>query len=328
MKFGEKKSTDSTEFGVEMNAAIEAQFGGPFEGWRTLHSKGVYATGVFEAADGASEFCVSPMFSPGTHEVLARWSNGDGCPHAADGTAFSFGFAIKMTIPDAGVFDLLAVDSPTFTTDDGAVFLDFVRALTPTDSGRPSAVKTGKFALEHPRTFAATIAKSKRDIGASFATQPWWVIHALYFRPVTGPERAARLRWEPVDGVSMVKRDTSKEWQSDHLVDEIRERLASGSVAFDLIATLAEAGDPLDDAATEWPPGRSEKTLGRVTLTQVASPTEQLRYVPDGFGPGIRNAGDRLLDTRAVTYQAAWSRRAGQPLPEAMGANANDGSDT
>src|SRR5262245_4952557 len=121
----------AADYGDQVVEAQHRQFGA-HPGYRSIHARGIWLEGSFTPSGRIAASSSSPFFAKGTSPVLARFSNSDGNPDASDAAAFSFGFAVRFSVPGGETFDLLSVDSPTFVTDDPLVFLEFIEASIPT----------------------------------------------------------------------------------------------------------------------------------------------------------------------------------------------------
>jgi catalase len=296
------------DIGVDFVDALHAQYG-VFAGRRAIHARGVLVRGTFAANGIGARYSRAPHFKEGRYDVLARFSNGDGCPHAKDPEAFSLGFGVRFELPGGVTTDLLAIDNPTFITDDPETFLDFVRALIPEENGGVSLMRTGSFTIAHPLTMKAATDKQRAPIAAGFERQAWWTAHTFLLTNDSGDVVRARLRWEPVLGRRMVTRDDAKALPDQYLTEGIRARLAEGAVEFDLVLTLGLRTDP-DSVFEAWPSGRPEHVIGRLSLDRVADDPEPVRFRPSAAIDGISYTDDPLLAARALTYDESYRRRA------------------
>ena len=99
-------------------------------------------------------------------------------------------------------------------------------------------------------------------------------------------------------------------------MEELASGVSSGSITMQLWVQLAQEGDVVDDATTQWPADRGLALLGMITLT---------RRVPDDdlggrriiFDPiprvaGIEPSADPLFEQRADAYVLSGKRRRSQ----------------
>jgi catalase len=111
-----------------------------------------------------------------------------------------------------------------------------------------------------------------------------------------------------------------------YLLNELRSRLGTGPVSWDLVLQFPHAGDPLDDATRRWPEGRPTIVAGTLTVERVEDdqrPLESLVFDPTGVVAGIELSDDPLLSFRAEVYGESYRRRTREtralPAPSDMG---------
>ena len=97
-------------------------------------------------------------------------------------------------------------------------------------------------------------------------------------------------------------------------MDEIGPRLAREPAKFRVLAQLAEAGDPTNDATKPWPESRKTLDLGTLTVTKVVADSAEaekaLLFMPNALTDGIEVSDDPLIDARVQAYAVSFGRRA------------------
>ena len=96
----------------------------------------------------------------------------------------------------------------------------------------------------------------------------------------------------------------------DFLADELTTRLAAGPAEFDLWLQIAEDGDPLDDPTVTWPADRAQLNVGRLRLTALAHPQQDVMFNPVALVDGIEASNDPVLRARLPAYRVSQERRA------------------
>jgi catalase len=80
--------------------------------------------------------------------------------------------------------------------------------------------------------------------------------------------------------------------------------------------TVAQSGDPTDDATIPWPEGREQVDVGTLTLDSVeseeTSPARDINFDPLVLPAGIAPSDDPLLSARSAVYSQSFTRRAGE----------------
>jgi len=129
-----------------------------------------------------------------------------------------------------------------------------------------------------------------------------------------GNRTAVRYRIVPAGygGVETLDEEELKGKSVTYLFDELEGRFAdpnaSSKVSFKLLAQIAEAGDPTDDATILWPEERQIVELGLIELDSLVemeeSAVQQKRVIFDPIPrvKGVEASDDPLLEMRAAVY--------------------------
>src|SRR5690606_16782257 len=96
----------------------------------------------------------------------------------------------------------------------------------------------------------------------------------------------------------------------DHLVDGLRERLASEPIRMRLEVQVAEDGDNPHDPSDEWPETRERVTVGTLEVTDVDDAADdRIIYDPMRLTDGIEPSDDPVLHFRSEVYGLSYARR-------------------
>ena len=164
----------------------------------------------------------------------------------------------------------------------------------------------GSFLEANPS--AAAFVQAPKPNPVSFATEKYFGVNAFTLVSKDGERTSVRYRIAPEAGVQALSEEEVKGKSETYLFDEIAERLAADSITFKLLAQVAQAGDPTDDATEHWPEEREVVELGTVKLEQVLDEEESRKlekYVifdPIPRVEGVEASDDPLLDVRAAVY--------------------------
>jgi catalase len=302
----------------EILAAMDAVSGGPHPGARGAHAKGVLCAGRFVPAPEARALSAAAHLQGEPTRVTVRFSNGSGNPGAADGErGDGRGMAVKLYLPDGTTTDLVCLTLPVFFVRTAADFLAFVRARRPDpETGQPDFERLGALLAEHPETAAALqLVLPTLTAPVSYATCAYNSLHAFWLVDAGGDRRAVRYRFEPDAGVAALDDEQAQAAAPDYLQRDVRDRLASGTIGFTLLAVLAEPGDPLDDPTAPWPAERERVPLGRLELdgldTTRGHDGDVLVFDPTRVTAGIELTDDEIVRTRSDVYAASVARRTG-----------------
>jgi catalase len=88
-------------------------------------------------------------------------------------------------------------------------------------------------------------------------------------------------------------------------------------LAWRLILTIGERGDPTNDATKPWPDSRRSIDTGTVTIeavqTEAPGNARDVNFDPLVLPDGIAASDDPLLGARSAVYARSFTRRAEEP---------------
>ncbi len=302
----------------QLIAAADGIYGGPRDGIRALHAKGAWCEGTFTASPKAGELSRAFIFSGEPIGALIRFSNGPGDPEAADFEREARGFAVKLRGSGDEEHDILSTSSPAFLTRTPEDFLELLAARRPDpETGQPDFEKLGAYLAAHPE--AQTAVQGTVGVGplASFATAEYCSPHTFFLVDEDGGRRPVRTRWLPDAGEERLSDDDAQARGRDYLYEDLRERLAAGTIGFRLAFQIPTDDDPLDDPTARWPDDRELVDAGRIEITAVVPDPERDDHI-DVFDPlrlaaGIEPSDDPILHARRRAYSVSAYRRWGKP---------------
>ena len=103
-----------------------------------------------------------------------------------------------------------------------------------------------------------------------------------------------------------------------YLLSELRQRVARGPIAWDLVFSLGEPADPTDDLTKAWPDDRPAVTVGRLELDRLHEDQVALHglvFDPTVLPPGLEASNDPVLHFRSAAYAASHRRRSSETKP-------------
>lgn len=287
--------------------------GGPHAGYRANHAKGVLLTGVFTPSADAARVSTAPHFKQASTPILVRFSNATGVPTIPDanGNAFPKGIAIRFSLPNNEVTDIVSISVngfPAATPEDFLGLLNAVRDSAKATS-KPSPVE--QFLASHPA--AAKFVSTPKPAPVSFATQPFYGVNAFKFTNSQGASVFGRYQIVPLEGAQYLSQAEADKAAPDYLMQGIVKRVASQPVAYQLVLQLAEAGDNVNDPTAVWPESRKTVVLGRLQLNAAvadsASQEKGLMFNPLQLPTGIAASQDPILLARPAAYAVSYGRR-------------------
>ncbi|RMZ03596.1 hypothetical protein D0862_05581 [Hortaea werneckii] len=274
------------------------------------HAKGQLVTGTFTPTPDAASLSTAPHFHHPSTPLIVRFSSSTGIPNIPDTDTNSNprGMAIRFVLGNAGHLhtDIIAHSTPYFPMRTGEGFLAMLDAL---GSGT-----IGDFLAANPS--AAAFVQDPKPSPKSFATERYYGVNAFKFvSSEAGRESFIRYRILPAAGLSHLSEAELASKGSNYLFDELPARIDQGAVGFKLLAQVAEADDPTDDATRHWPEERRLVELGTIRLEAVMSEEQSGReqkhiiFDPIPRVQGIEPSADPLLEMRAAVYLISGKER-------------------
>jgi catalase len=288
-------------------------FFGRHSGSRALHAKGILCRGTFTPTPEAASLTRAPHFNGGSIPATFRFSNGSGNPHHPDYQPDPRGLAAKLYLPSGERTDIVCVSTPVFPVSTPEAFVELLRAQA---AGAAALFKVPLVFARNPsalRTLPAA-APSLRP-PASYAVIPYHGIHAFKWIDSSGGSRYVRYRLVPRAPVERIAPWAARRLGADYLQEEIRSRLATAPVFFDLEVQIALPSDPVDDPSAPWPKARRVVNVGVYEITGLETERETggdvLVFDPTRVIDGIELSDDPVLRFRHDAYSESVARRMG-----------------
>ena len=295
---------------------------GRHEEHRAVHSKGTLCAGTFTATPEAARLTRAVHMQGEPVEATVRFSNASGDPHEPDGVPDGRGMATKFYLPDGSRTDILTVTAKRFFARTPQEFVEFNRAISAGNGGRPrpNPVKMLWYLARHPK--AAPAVRAIREVKAipSYARARYNSLHAFRWVDAAENVRHVRYSWIPEEGEATLAQEEAKSRPPDYLQRDLADRLAGGApIRFTLELQLAADGDPLEDPRVAWPEDRERVVAGTLELTELDTRRERggdvLVFDPTRVTGGIELTDDPILHFRPKAYSVSVERRAGLPAP-------------
>jgi catalase len=286
---------------------------GLYPGYRRAHAKGACYRAVFLPTGAAAEYTTAAHLQGDPVPATVRFSNFSGNPYIWDRTRSARGLSVAFHLPGGVATDLVSVSQPVFVAATPQAFRNFLEAAEPNMfTGSPDPEVVRKYATEHTEAMRGLRAVKNTPIPVSYATLRYWAVHAFIWLDKMRRRTAVRYRWEPEAGVQQLSDERAAEKSPTYLSDELAERLATTTVAFQLKVQIAEPGDPTNDCTVLWPHDRAEITVGRLLVTgpvEDQAKWDRRMFDPTRLVPGIELSDDPVLRFRSQVYAVSHGRR-------------------
>lgn len=286
-------------------------------GFRRAHGRGVAFRGSFTATPEVAELTIAEHMQGDEIPVTVRLSNGDGNPYARDRNAV-LGLAVRFALASGGTSEWAALNIKDFPARKPDDFADLAGAQKKNKKGKPNPLRLGFFVITHRHVLPGLLAILKAPTSQSFARVTFNGLHAYYLVDAEGTRRAFRYRWVATHDFAGLSAEENRFWPPQYLVSEMKARVAQGPVAWDLVLTLAEPGDPTDDMTKHWPESRPKITAGRLVVDRVHEDqglVDRSMFDPTNVPPGIALSNDPVLHFRSESYVESQQRRLAESKP-------------
>ncbi len=287
---------------------------GPITTARPSHGKGYCAAGQFVATAEGTRLSVAPVFNGQPVPAIIRFGVGGPNARVADTARTTRGLAIRMETPAGDIWDSASISVPIFGAPTAEVFVAnlAVRRLGPNGTP-PDAAAVAAFVAANPSVTLQGRWLVANTPPASFATTPYWGVNAFRFQGADNTVRIARWVFEPRAGVERLTAEQLTSMPAEFLADELRRRVATAPVEFDMVLQFPAAGDDVNNPTIAWPDDRPRAVVGRLTVREVApgpgGACDPISYMTLDQEPGIALSDDPTLAVRAGSYAVSLSRR-------------------
>ncbi|PTQ70059.1 catalase family peroxidase [Pseudomonas sp. GV071] len=285
---------------------------GEHPGFRRNHPKGICVTGYFDSNGAGVELSSAEVFSATRTPVQGRFSLPTGNPYSPDSAAPLRSMALRFQQANGQQWRTGMNSMAVFPVGTPEAFFGLLQATAPDPAtGKPDPKKAGAFFAAHPETGAFLAWVKTAKPAASFTTETYNSVNAFYLTNAAGVRQT--VRWSMV---ADAQADSAAPTADDYLQADLQQRLANGPQRWSLILTLANPGDPSNDASKAWSGEHRQVNAGTLVIeheqAQDNGACRDINYDPLILPSGIEGSDDPLLAARSAAYAASYQRRAGE----------------
>nr|WP_255516443.1 catalase family peroxidase [Luteimonas suaedae] len=293
--------------------AMEAN-GPAHPGFRRNHAKGVCVAGMFRGTEQGQALSTVAAFSGEPVPVLGRFSIGGPNPQGADNNARVRSMALQLGGPDAAQWRMALNSFPFFAVATPQAFHEQTLAERPDPAtGKPDPAAMAAFLAAHPQAREFQQWAKTAPWSDSWANTQYNSVNAFRFIDADGTERFVRWSMRPHAAFHALDAAERERADVDFLAADLRARLARGSVRWDMVVTLAAAGDPVNDPSRLWSGPREQVVAGTLTLLhfepQATGECRDVNFDPLILPSGVAASDDPILAARSAAYSQSFNRR-------------------
>ena len=299
---------------ARFTSAIETGNGEIHRGFRRAHAKGVCVAGYFEGNGQGVALSRARLFAPVRTPFVGRMSVGGGSPYGLDSKARVRSMALELNSDDGQQWRMAMNSFPFFGVSSVQAFYEQTVANAPDPAtGKPDPARMAAFAQANPE-FARFAAWAKSaPWSTSWANTRYNGVNAFRFTNSAGKEHNVRWSMQPQTPFAAMSPKQRAAADANFLSEDLAKRLAQGSLRWDMVVTLAVAGDPVNDASQPWPEDRAQVTVGTVviesTTPQTTGACRDINYDPLVLPVGVQGSDDPVLAARSAVYSVSFNRR-------------------
>lgn len=287
---------------------------GVHPGYRRNHAKGVCVAGYFESTASAREYSSAQVFSEARTPVIGRFALPGGNPYAPDSSVPIRSFALQFSLANGQQWRTGMNSMPVFVVGTPEAFYQLLKAGAPDPAtGKPDPASMPAFFASHPETAPFRQWAKTAKPSASYASETYNSINAFYLVNASGQRQAVRWAMVPLNPVAA---DATAAQGADFLEHDLAQRLAAGPLRWQLEITLANPGDPLDDASKAWSGEHHVLNAGTLVLEsqqpQQEGDCRDINFDPLILPSGIQASDDPLLAARSAAYASSYLRRSSE----------------
>jgi len=287
---------------VDGFSAFEDLFG-VVPGKRRNHTKGFCVEGTIVPLGSDIQSLSRSSLFRGNSSVVARVSHKGGKANPADDKYGLLGMALEITTPDNETHVIAMNTEHFFPVSTSEAFIGLLRAK----KAGPEASKA--FAAKHPelktyKSYHAGLDKTLRPYeGTTYNS-----VNAFYLVNEAQEKTAMRFSFQPSGEQSIVV-DT----HPDFFLQNMQANIENGEVSWDMVVTLANPGDSIEDPSQQWTGEHTSITAARFTASAAMSESEgscdRINFDPTVLSDGFEISEDPMLKVRSMIYALGVGKR-------------------
>jgi catalase len=291
---------------------FETVAGKPHPGYRRNHAKGLCVDGYFDSNGAGTALSHAEVFAPGRTPVTGRFAVPGGNPSAPDTSSPVRSLALQFQLQNGEQWRTGMNSTPVFAVHTPAQFYQQLLAATPDPAtGKPDPAKLKAFYAANPETQPFQNWVKGHPPSSSLANAAYYGINAFLFTNSEGATRA--VRWAMVPETPYAPITDAQKAEQNFLAADLDQRLQSGPLRWHLVLSVANPGDPTDDATLQWPDDRQHIDAGTLVIERTTSQEDgtcrDINFDPTILPAGIEPSADPLLAARSAAYALSYKRR-------------------
>ncbi|MCX5618490.1 catalase [Bombella sp. TMW 2.2543] len=295
--------------------------GAPDTGFRRAHAKGMCATGWFDPSPEGRVLSRSGVFKGEHLPVMGRFSLAPPMPYLPDNPAVARSLALQIRSATGDDWRMALVDVPLQPMRDIADAYAFFGAarLDPTTHKTDPAASQA-YAAQRPWLKTAFEQVKAHKQSSDLTNDTYNSLDSFILTNDAGKQVA--VRWSVVAKEDFSPAEGSGTNDGNYLFKRLVQTLDQKPLSWDIVATVAREGDPVNDPSQPWNEADQKVTVGTVTFTKAysedESPCGPMVFDPTILPDGISVSGDPLLALRSSIYMRSYATRSAEHKTPSM----------
>jgi catalase len=287
---------------------------GVHSGFRRNHAKGLCFKGTFDSNGQGIPLSKAVIFQSGHVPVIGRFSFGGGMPYVPDAATTVRGLGILFKLPDGEEWRTAMINLPVFPVATPQGFYDLMLASNPDPAtGKPDPARMKAFLAEYPESGKAFQLIQGHPPASGFENTTFNSLNAFRFINASGAVSWGRWSLVPMQSFKPIDTAHPEQAGTNYLFDALIASVHQYPLHWRLVITIAQPGDPTDDATLPWPPDRKQIDVGTLTINDVeseeSSPARDINFDPLVLPNGIAASDDPILSARSAVYMKSFTLR-------------------
>ena len=279
------------------------QLFGVTEGKRRNHTKGFCFAATLNPVDSEiQKYSSSAMFT-GKSDVTGRLSHKGGNNKAPDDkpAEYGIGLAITTSLGERHLMSMNTLDFFPVATPEA--FAELMRAKV--QGG--DAVKAFKQKNKDLQRFKAHGAKKEKSL-KPYEGSTYNSLNSFYLINNKNQKTAVRWSFIPAQNQEIVLTP-----QQDFFYENLKKNLQSNGVEWNMVITLANSNDVIDNASLPWEGEHQEILAAKLKISSITTEAlgkcDQINFDPLVLSNGFEPSNDPLLQARREAYAISFGKR-------------------
>ncbi|MXV36904.1 MULTISPECIES: catalase [unclassified Saccharibacter] len=290
--------------------------GGAAPGFRRAHSKGLCVLGQFDASGAMTAYSSAAVFSQSHIPVTGRLALAPPFPHIVDGPGIVRSMALRLQPDHAQEWRTTMNDPPLQPMRDiQDAFASFSANQRDPVTHKPDPRLAKAYEEARPWLKTAYAANRAHVMSSDFANDTFNSIDSFQVTNAQGERHTVRWSMVPVSPPEAPVRPEDAH-DPNVLFTHVIASLHQQPLRWNLVVTIANPSDPVNDPSQPWAPTDRTVTAGTLTLHSSASednsPCGGMVFDPTILPSGLSLSGDPLPALRSAVYMRSFVRRSGE----------------